>query len=273
MMTTISRTTSFGKTALTNDDLRRSVPSVFAATPWERMSHRYKFIPTIEVVDVLRDKGFSPSMAIQSRSRIEGKGAFTKHMIRFRATESFGPLVVGAELPELVLVNSHDGTSGYQLMSGIYRVLCANGMVTHSADLDSVSVHHKGGSDFHQKIIDATYEVMDSAPKTMAQIQEWKQIALPAPARTIFAEAVKELVPEKPIEANRLLSARRSEDRATDLWTTVNVAQENLIRGGLRGMTPTGKRSTTREVKGVSENLRLNKALWMLADRMAQLVG
>jgi hypothetical protein len=98
--------------ALTNDDIRRAAPSVFAATPWHAQSDRYKFIPIIEGVDVLRDRCFLPTRATQSTSRIEGKGDFTKHMIRFRHVDAFpavgpGPrsgLVVGAEIPELVLV-------------------------------------------------------------------------------------------------------------------------------------------------------------------------
>jgi len=56
-----------------------------------------------------------------------------------------------------------------------------------------------------------------------------------------------------------------------DLWTTFNTVQENLIRGGLRGRTAKGNRTSTRAVKGVSENVRLNKALWTLAEKMAQL--
>ena len=71
--------------------------------------------------------------------------------------------------------------------------------------------------------------------------------------------------------ADSVLRPNRYEDRKPDLWTTFNRIQENIIRGGVRGHTTTGKRTTTREVGGVSENVRLNKALWALADGMAQI--
>ncbi|HXJ59425.1 MAG TPA: DUF932 domain-containing protein [Verrucomicrobiae bacterium] len=269
----MSSVPSGGRVALTDDQLRRAAPSIFAASPWETMSDRYRFIPTIEVVHILKDKGYLPTTAIQSRSRIEGKGNFTKHLLRFREASAFGALVPGQSIAELVLVNSHDGTSGYQLMSGIYEVRCANGMVCHSADLGSVSVRHTGGKDFDQQIIDATYEVMDTGPRTLETIRDWKQLALPAPAREAFAAAVLELTHEKPIQAPQLLRPRREDDKNDSLWTVSNVVQENMIRGGLRGTTPSGKRSTTRAVNSVGENLRLNKAIWTLTEKMAQLIG
>src|SRR5262249_24374538 len=114
---------------LDDDQLRRRAPSIFAASRWERMSGRYRMVPTIDVVGMLRDRGFLPVRADQSRSSIPGKGDFTRHMIRFRHAEFVSPLTVGAEVPELVLVNSHDGTSAYKFLAGIFRLICRNGMV------------------------------------------------------------------------------------------------------------------------------------------------
>ena len=71
--------------------------------------------------------------------------------------------------------------------------------------------------------------------------------------------------------AQGVLQARRWEDRKGDLWTTFNRIQENLVRGGVSGRGATGRRMTTREVAGVNENVKLNRALWSLADGMAQL--
>jgi hypothetical protein len=40
---------------ITRDQLRHTVPSVFATTPWEGMSPTYRFIPTSDVLDLLED--------------------------------------------------------------------------------------------------------------------------------------------------------------------------------------------------------------------------
>ena len=74
-----------------------------------------------------------------------------------------------------------------------------------------------------------------------------------------------------PVRAGQLLEARRSNDRGTDLWVTFNRVQENLLKGGLAGRAKSGRRVRTRQVRSVTEDVRLNRALWRLAERFAQL--
>ena len=50
-----------------------------------------------------------------------------------------------------------------------------------------------------------------------------------------------------------------------------NRTQENLLRGGLHGRSANGRRQTTRPVHGIDQDLRLNRALWLLADGLRQL--
>ena len=70
-----------------------------------------------------------------------------------------------------------------------------------------------------------------------------------------------------------LLTPVRYGDAATDLWTTFNVVQEHLIRGGDRYMGYTAgmgiRRNRTRPVGGLGESQKLNKALWSLASEFA----
>jgi hypothetical protein len=266
-------TTTAAAPVLDDDRLRRAVPSVFATSPWGAMSGRYRMVPTIDVVGMLRDKGFLPVRAEQSRTRIPGKGDFTRHMIRFRHADFLSPLAVGAEVPELVLVNSHDGTSAYKFLAGIFRLVCSNGMIVQSSDHGSISVRHSGGPDFRDRVIDATFRIMDEAPRTLAKIDAWKRIDLTPPQREAFAAAALELKANRAITPAQLLSPRRPEDRRTDLWTTASVVQEHLLRGGDRGRAATGRRTTTRPVKSVGEDLRLNRALWTLTERLAEAVS
>ena len=75
------------------------------------------------------------------------------------------------------------------------------------------------------------------------------------------------------MEPTRLLTSRRWEQRSESLWDTHNTVQENIIRGGVRGRNANNRRLTTRAVTGISEDLRINQALWVLADRMAEMRG
>src|SRR5439155_8805861 len=118
------------------------------------------------------------------------------------------PLAVGAEVPELVLVNSHDGTSAYKFLAGVFRLVCSNGMVVQSSDHGSIAVRHSGGADFGDRILDATYRIMDDAPRTLAKIDAWKQIELTPPQREAFAAAALELKDNRAVTPAQLLPPR-----------------------------------------------------------------
>ncbi len=261
---------------LTLDQLRHSAPSIFAEAPWHGMSARYRMVPTAEVLSILRGEGFHPVKAMQSRTRIPEKGDFTRHLIRLRH-ESHLAAAVGTELPELVLTNSHDGSSAYRFMAGIFRLVCGNGLTVQSADFGSVSVRHSGGDDFQERVIDATYQVVSEAPRTMEKIEAWKQVQLTPPQREAFAAAALELRDNKAVTPPQLLAPRRQQDTGRDLWTTFNVTQENAIKGGLTAMGRDAnnrpRRTTTRGVNGIDQDVKLNKALWVLAEQMAALKG
>lgn len=264
-------------TVLTNDDLRAKAPSIFAVEPWERMSARYTFIPTIDIVDRMRAEGFQPVSAMQSRTRIEGKQEFTKHMIRFRDMRNGDvPAIkeLGTIYPELVLTNSHDGASAYKIDAGLFRLICLNGMMVSQGNVEQVNVRHSGGAD---GIIEASYQVVEQFPKVIDSVERFSRLRLEAPQAQAFAEAALSLrydEGEAPITPAQLISPKRREDMEPTIWNTLNVAQEHLLRGGDRGRNvETHRRLKTRAVTGISENARLNKALWMLADKMAELVA
>lgn len=111
--------------ALTNDELMRYVPSVFSEEKHESRSSRYTYIPTITLLDNLRNEGFQPFFACQTRTRDAGKREHTKHMLRLRREGQ----ISGQEVPEIILLNSHDGSSSYQMIPGMFRFVCMNGMV------------------------------------------------------------------------------------------------------------------------------------------------
>jgi hypothetical protein len=261
---------------MTNDQLRAAAPSIFAAQPWHAMSNRYTFIPTATVVDRMRDEGFQPVAAAQSNTRIAGKGEFTKHVIRFRdmrAGSAPATRALGVVYPELVLTNSHDGASAYKLNAGLFRLVCLNGMVVSDGEFSQINVRHSGSAD---GIIEASYQVVEQFPKVIDSAASFQALRLSAPEQTAYATAALALRYDDaaPIAPAQVMRARRTEDTAGTLWNAFNVAQENLVGGGLRGRNAeTGRRLKTRPVSGISENARLNKALWTLTQEMAKLKG
>lgn len=265
---------------LTNDQLVTRAPSIFAAQAHESRSARYAYIPTARIVDQLRDNGFMPVMAMQSKVRSDNsRKEFAKHMIRFRHVDYANvSLAVGDVFPEVVMVNSHDGSSSYNLMAGLFRLVCGNGMVIASGTMDAVRIHHTGN--VAQNVIDGSYRVLDDSRKALDVAGRWQQKILSEREQTAlaigahhlrFADAAGNV--ETPIQPAQLLRVRRVDDRANDLWSTFNRVQENVIKGGLHAVATAAdgkrRRMSTREVKGIDGNVNLNKALWKLAEHLA----
>ncbi|HHR0987393.1 TPA: DUF932 domain-containing protein, partial [Klebsiella oxytoca] len=54
---------------------------------------------------------------------------------------------------------------------------------------------------------------------------------------------------------------------------TYQRIQENLIKGGLNGRNAKGGRTHTRAIKGIDCDVKLNRALWVMAENMLQLAS
>lgn len=270
-----------GRTVLSDDQLRQLAPSIFASDKHTSRSERYAYIPTSEVLDGMRSNGFEPVYAKQGSSRVEGKAEYTKHLIRFRHQGGqVAARAVGDVFPEVVVVNSHDGTSAYKVMAGLMRLACLNGMMVADRELASVSVPHKG--DVGGAVIDGSFTVLDESRKAVEAADTWSGINLTHDEQQAMAEAARvirfgdaEGNVETPIRPDQLLTPRRYEDRGADLWRVSNRLQENAIRGGLTAMGRDSnnrpRRVTSREVRGIDSDVKINRALWLLTERMAGL--
>jgi hypothetical protein len=263
---------------MSDSDLMRVAPSIFAQEPWERMSSRYRFVPTIGVVEKLRDEGFFPVMASQGKTRIPGKREFTRHMIRFRQ-EPNRKAIVGEEIPEVVLLNSHDGTSAYNLMAGVFRFICSNGMVVPAGTVGSIKVRHSGADTLPREVIDASYKIIADTPKVFKGIEMLKKAIVNPRQQLAFATAALPLRESTlDIEPRQLLVSRRPEDGPTSngdrsVWNTFNVVQENLVRGGIRGRTTLGRHRRTNAISNPGQDVKLNRALWTLAEELKKAVA
>lgn len=255
---------------LSDEQLRAKAPSIFATRPWDTMSARYRFVPTITVIDRMRAEGFYPVDVRQGRSRIEGKENYTRHMIRFRSQEA-EMRRVGQEIPELVFVHSHDGTTGYILFAGVFRTLCLNGLIVQTASFGEIRARHTGAETLADELIDASFKMVGHIPTVMGQIETWRSVTLDWHQRRAFAEKALELRGTAlQVQPDHLLGPRRADDTGTDLWSTLNVVQENLLRGGIEGRSANGRRRMNlRAVKAVAEDVRINRGLWTLAEEFA----
>ncbi|HAO0755138.1 TPA: DUF932 domain-containing protein [Escherichia coli] len=103
------------------------VPSVFGEEKHTSRSENYTWIPTITVLESLQREGFQPFFACQTRVRDPGRRGYTKHMLRLRRDGEIN----GQHVPEIILLNSHDGTHSQLINSiDILRARRATGLMT-----------------------------------------------------------------------------------------------------------------------------------------------
>lgn len=266
-------------TALTNDQLVASAPSVGALSPIAGVSDRYTFIPTLDVVDLMRDVGWFPISVNESRTISPGHAGYQRHSIRF--SHEGTALNLGRERLDILLVNSHNRGSAFKLIASLWRMICGNGLMVASK-FANFSHKHVGFS--QNDFVQSAQAIAGSAGEISNRIDDMKAIEMSPDERGIFAQAAHGLVydePENaPIAPERLLQERRYDDAGKDLWTTYNVIQENVIKGGIKGVNPdTTKRTrrgylrkqTTRPVKAIDRDIKLNKALWTMTEKMVEL--
>jgi hypothetical protein len=258
---------------LSHDQMRACAPSIFADGKHASRSERYTYIPTIDVLRGLQREGFEPFMVAQGRSRIEGKTAYTKHMIRMRHA---GAVTARAETNEIILINSHDGASSYQLLAGVFRFVCCNGLVCGTVAND-IRIAHKGN--IQNEVIEGAFRVLDDFKQVDASVDAMKALEVKPEEERAFATAALALrfgergegQAPVPVTADQLIEQRRSDDAGRDLWTAFQRIQENALRGGLVGRAANGRRVHTREVASIDRSVSLNRALWVLAEEMRKL--
>lgn len=272
----------FTAVALDEEQLFRRAPSIFATQAHESRSAKFSPIPTIEIVRRMAKEGFQPYGAKQSRTRDEGRAGFCKHMIRFRhESQDVNALAVRETFLETVLVNANDGSSSYALFAGLWRKLCQNGMVMGEGTVEEVRVGHRG--EVIQNVIEGTYRVVEQARAVLDRPGRWAEIKLEREEQLALARAARALRfgdsegnVKTPVTADDLLRVRRVDDQSNDLWSTFNVIQENAVKGGLHVVhfdpeTQRRRHATTREVRGIDQDVKLNRALWEITQHFASL--
>jgi hypothetical protein len=258
--------TSLRSTSLSDVDLQHVAPAIFAEAPAAHTSARYAFLKTIEVVNALRGEGWVPVYAAQGAARSEVTEGVQKHVVRFRKPGVDAR--VGDSVTELVLTNAHDATSAYQVMCGLFRVACSNGLVIPCGTFGGISVRHTGVTT--DQVVDASYQVVKEIPRIGESVEAMRSVQLDDLERQAFANVASRLRwgdDEAPLEAKRLLTRRRWEDAGSDLWSTFNVVQENITKGGLRGTA----HRRVRAIGSVATDLKINKGLWGIAEEIQRL--
>jgi hypothetical protein len=254
---------------LSLDELRRRTPAVFAEGASARTKASYRFIDTSSVLQALLRAGFRPSAAQQTRSRAGSDPTHARHMIRLRPVRERVTMLDC--IPEICLINAHDGSSAYQLLAGLYRPLCANGLLCRLGDFALVRIPHRSGvvADVVAGAIEvcAQFGQLRSRVQAMAErvLSPGEQLQLAHTAYHLRWTRSEKLPPFPPA---RLLEPRRPMDDQPTLWHTFNRCQEAALAGGVHYHSASQHLVATRRIRNIREEVRINTALWQAAEQL-----
>jgi hypothetical protein len=247
-------------------------PSIMATSPHHSRSERYAPIPTIEILKALEGEGYLIHSATESKVRDTSRAGFQKHLLRMRKADVINTAGIA---PEIILINSNDGSSSYRLLAGMFRFACANGLICGD-DYASIRISHKG--DIVNDVIEGTFEVLNTFDRIRDTVGEMRSIELTQPERLAYIDQAMEMRfdgQDKLKEAfnpKQFDTVRRYEDSKNDIWSTFNRVQENMIKGGIgASKTRTRRGVTLKSVSGIDQNVKLNQALFTLAEKMLEI--
>lgn len=238
--------------------------SALATAAAPNVSERYQFISSNEIIQRFADEGWVVDNATVAAPR-KRDPLFAKHMIDFRHPD-FEP-VQGA-VPRIILVNSHDGSSSARVLAGVFRFVCSNGLVVGTT-IGKETVRHTG--DAAADLIHRMQQLARNTSKIYMQIDSWSKKDLSKAQRYEMARFAAQLRwgDAQRFTPEDLLAVRREGDDKGDLWTTFNRLQENTVRGGIEGLSRSGRAATSRPLSDITRSVDYNAQLWQLADEVA----
>lgn len=254
-------------TPISPDALRKFAPAVFSKEAHPDVSEKYGFIPTYKIVETLHELGYAPVEARNYMRRNQKMLQFTQHLLRFRKQGDVKKMQVGDVVPQFVVVGSHDRSSAFEFMGGLWRLVCSNGLlVSESNTVKPIVLRHT--KSVVEGVVDAVTQVAKQHGKVFAHVDAMRKVKLTERQQLSFAKEAMNLRwsghgdAENRIAPAALLEVRRPADNGSDVWSVFNRVQENVMQGGVTGKTKDGRTITLRRADSIHVDLRVNAGLW-----------
>lgn len=252
--------------ALDSQELKTRVPAIFASAPDAKVSPNYQFVPTHEVIRILEDDGWRIKSATQQRTR-DGRDT-AKHMISMLHPDmQVSERDLGGLKPQVRIVNSHDWSSRLQIMIGMLRLVCTNGLMVSAGDVLNYNVRHDR---IQEDVRTVLARIQSGSARLIATANAWNNIRLNDAQMMEFARAAVDLRfpgregSEREGLAREMVSARRDIDTDRTLWNVFNRAQEAGMTGGFRV-----SRRRARPISNIANTVEFNQKLWETAEKLA----
>lgn len=246
---------------ISEQTLRQTVPAIFTTNPSPKMSNRYTFVPTLEILENFQKEGWEVSSARQT-----GQSQYATHEVRLR---NGGMPKVGDSIFETIIRNSHNGMTTFSVSSGLHRLVCSNGLTIPTSLAEQFNIRHTS-FDLGEvrRLTDIFAERLPMIQESMGKmgnriLTEDEKVGFVKSAASI---RWKEGKMPTAISVDSILIPNREEDMGDDLWKVFNVVQEKFVRGGVEYRATGGRMTGMRNLKNIQAINKINTELWELAD-------
>jgi len=253
---------------LSQDEIKRLAPSVFTKTAFDSLSDKYTHIPTSRVIEDMEKLNFfiTECKEIKARKRV----GFQKHLLVFRNPDLVITGEDGDEIhPQILISNSHDGTSSFIFQSGLFRLICSNGLVVSTQDFDKMKIRHINYT--FEELQDKIKFMVEQLPLTVESMNKMKSTQLSEEQahelakQSLTTRFADEEIDALNIDLDALLEPIRPEDKSNDLFTVFNRIQEKILGGDFSYMSGTKIRKA-RKVKNFQQDIKINARLFEIAN-------
>ena len=250
------------------DQLRSQLPQAFVSSPSNRVSARYTFIPTSQILEDLDTLGWKVRSITNPKYKSVAKQAHGKHLVRLFHPDINISSGEDVNHVEIALYNSSDGTSRFRIEVGIFRMVCSNGLVIKSHDFGGINMKHMN---YSFAALKTSVETMIAGlPNVVTKINTFTARLLNESEMTTLAQQAYGLRNSgrqaTAIEIATILHPRRTEDAPNNLWTVFNRIQEAIITGGSTLVDARGRIRSAKPIRNLDKGLKLNQELWELAE-------
>lgn len=251
-------------------------------------SNKYGFISSEKIIKRFEAQGFTLDGVSYADSKNSKNTGFQKHIMIFSRPDL---LIDENNKMQILALNSHDGKNSLRLNVGVFRIVCANGLVAGDSLLER-RVRHT--LNFDEKLTESLNYIICNASKVRDDVLRMKNTELTLEQTQDYLVKMAKLRLEnvenlRSVNLATLDRVRREGDKGQDLYTFFNRVQETIINGGLKYtnevplldanknevFTNDGdqvfkeRKNTTRKIKEFKKTIELNKTLWNEAVKLA----
>lgn len=251
----------------TREWLTKNYPAIMANRP-VGMSEGYQFMPTWKLALGLQENFGMQVVSVGQQFSRKRDPSGQEHFVKLRMPAKV-ELSVGDSVPEMVLFNSHNGRSKIKAYAGIFRMVCANGMIVSESSFGKIDVRHFGEANNYAVFEELLGKMSERFMTLDERLNLMRQTILTVGQQHQLARMVMEyrktpnwVNPEQLILHHREADAPM-EDGRRNLWLTFNVVQENLTTREDVALEMEGvRRRALRPLQGARANILVNERIW-----------